>query len=175
MQTTSFSRIAAAATLVLLTATAARGQTPPPVSDTQRLQGGWVMTVIRDPSAPVLPPVQPGVFVMLFTAEGGVMSQQNNVFPPGLLSTGGAGAWERVSKNTFAVTQRFAVAYVDAVGGHPSNIIVQRLLVHYEASSNEMAGTADWAVLDLDGNVLFSEGFAVTLQRVSPQLVGSPF
>ncbi|HET9266704.1 MAG TPA: hypothetical protein VFO31_01020 [Vicinamibacterales bacterium] len=132
------------------------------------------MTVTPNPAVPVVPPVQPGVFVMLFTADGGVMSQQNDVPPPGMLSTGGAGAWERVGENLFAVTQRFSVAFVDALGGHASNFFVQRLLVHYE-SNDALAGAADFALLDLAGNVLFSAPFDVTLERIRPQLVGSPF
>ena len=166
-------RLAAVAAVLMLVPGLATGQTPAGKND-QRLQGGWVMTVTPDPAAPVMPPVQPGVFVMLFTADGGVMSQQNTVPPPGLLSTGGAGAWERVGENSFAVTQRMSVAFVDAVGGHASNVIVQRLLLHYE-SRDTMAGTADWALLDLAGHVLFSSPFEVTLERVKPQLVGSPF
>ena len=163
---------AALAVLMLMPGTAL-AQAPAAKSE-QRITGGWMMTVIPDPTAPVLPPVQPGVFVMLFTADGGVMSQQNDVPPPGMLSTGGAGAWERVSENSFAVTQRFSVAFVDAMGGHASNVFVQRLLLHYE-SRDAMSGTADFALLDLAGNVLFSAPFDVTLERIRPQLVGSPF
>jgi hypothetical protein len=174
MRTTLFSRAAAAAALVLVSATAALSQAPPPAADTQRLQGGWVMTVIPDPAVPALPPVQPGVLVMLFTSEGGVMSQQNDVPPPGFMSTGGAGAWKRVGPNSFAVTQQFSVAFLDATGGHSSNVFVQRLLLHYDAA-DELSGTADFALLDLNGNVLFSAPFTVTLERVKPQLVGSSF
>jgi hypothetical protein len=166
-------RLSASMAVLALIPALAAAQTPASKSE-QRLEGGWVMTVVPDPGAPVLPPVQPGVSVILFTADGGVMSQENEVPPPGMLATGGAGAWERVAENRFAVTQRYAVAFVDAVGGHASNIFVQRLLVHYE-SRDEMAGTADFALLDLAGNVLFSAPFAVTLERVVPQLVGSPF
>ena len=175
MRMTLLSRAAAALSFVLVSATAALSQAPLPAADNQRIHGGWVMTVIPDPSLPVLPPVQPGVFVMLFTSEGGVMSQQNSALPPGLVSTGGTGAWKRMGPNAFAVTQHFTVAALDATGGHPSNLIVQRLLLHYGASNDEMSGTADWALLGLNGNVLFSAPFTVTLKRVIPQLVGSPF
>ena len=170
---TTFRTAAIAASLVLLAATVTSAQTPP-AGNTQRLQGGWVLTVIPDPGAPVVPPVQPGVFVMLFTTDGGVMSQQNDALPPGLVETGGAGSWERVGEDRFAVTQRYTVALLDATGGHPANIVVQRLLLHYE-SRDRLAGTADWAALDLAGNVLFSAPFTVTLERVKPQLVGSSF
>ena len=170
---TSRLRLSASVAILALVPTLAAAQAPASKSE-QRLQGGWVMTVTPNPAVPVVPPVQPGVFVMLFTADGGVMSQQNDVPPPGMLSTGGAGAWERVGENLFAVTQRFSVAFVDALGGHASNFFVQRLLVHYE-SNDALAGAADFALLDLAGNVLFSAPFDVTLERIRPQLVGTPF
>ena len=44
------------------------------------------------------------------------ISHTNTVNPPGFIGTGGLGNWERVGNDELAVTQKFAVAIVDASG-----------------------------------------------------------
>ena len=163
------------ACLTFMVVPAVFAQTPPPRADNQHLQGGWVQTVLHDPGTPQLPPVQPNNALVLFTADGGVMSHNNTVNPPGFLGSGGIGNWARVGNNEFAVTQKFAVAFVDASGGHDVGFFVQRLLLHYGPTTDELSGTADFALVDLNGNVIFAAPFNVVLQRVPVQRVGDSF
>jgi hypothetical protein len=43
------------------------------------------------------------------------------------------------------------------------------------ATTNDLAGPADFALLDLGGNVVFSGQFFVSLRRIPVEGVGSPF
>jgi hypothetical protein len=164
-----------AVALLLAIATSAHAQTSAPKPDRQHLQGGWVLTIAEDPGAPVVPPVQPRTHLILFTGEGGVVSQWNTVAPPGFTQTSGIGAWKRVSDNEFEVTQYFQVATVNAVGGHDVGYFTQRFHLRYGATTDELSGPADFALLDVAGNVVFSGQFFVTLRRIAVDSVGSPF
>ena len=160
---------------LLLTATLTTAQTGRANGSSQKLSGGWAFSVVPDPLAPPVPPVQPGNHMVLFTAEGGVVSQFNTVSPPGFISTGGVGNWQRVGSNEFEVTQLFAVATLDAAGGHDFGYFRQRLLLHYDEALNTLSGDADFALIDLKGSVIFGGPFKVTLRRVPVERVGTPF
>src|SRR5262245_54711005 len=167
-------RLTSLAMLLAMT-TVASAQTPAARSDRQHLQGGWVVTIVGVPGAPVVPPVQPQTSLVLFTAEGGVISHLNAVPPPGIIQTGGIGAWKRVNDNEFEVTQYFQVAFVDASGGHDFGYFTQRLNLSYGATANDLSGPADFALLDMGGHVVFSGQFFVSLRRIPVEGVGSPF
>jgi hypothetical protein len=161
--------------VLLLSATLATGQTRGTNGGSQNLSGGWALSVVPDPLAPPVPPVQPAHHMVFFTPDGGALSLYNTVSPPGFISTGGTGNWQRTGNNEFEVTQKFAVATVDAVGGHDFGYFKQRLVLHYDASLDELSGDADFALIDLNGNVLFGGPFKVTLRRVAVERVGTPF
>ena len=168
-------KLAVIVSTFLSCAVIAAGQTPGPRSDNQQLQGGWVLSIVPDPGAPALPPVQPTTHLMMFTTDGGVVSQWNQVPPPGNIATSGIGAWRRTGNNEFEITQYFEAATVDASGGHSFGYFKQRLLLHYGPTSDDLSGPADFALMDLDGNVLFGGPFAVELHRIKVERVGSSF
>ena len=52
---------------------------------------------------------------------------------------------------------------------------MRRRAGRYGATTDELSGTADFALVLMNGNVLFSGAFNVVLQRVAVQRVGDPF
>ena len=56
-----------------------------------------------------------------------------------------------------------------------SAIFKQRLLQHYDETLNTLSGDADFALIDLKGNVIFGGPFKVALHRVPVERVGTPF
>ena len=72
------------------------------------------------------------------------------------------------TEHTGARLLRMGSAALRRVGNRP-------LLPHYGATTDGLSGTADFALVDMNGNVLFSGSFNVVLRRVAVQQVGDPF
>ena len=143
---------------------ACQGPEMPRFDSCQRLEGSWLYTV-SFPNPPGAPIVFQGLET--YAAGGGYSEADELSVMPGYLATAGHGAWKLIEgRGAFLLT--YVNLTYDAFGNATGSSKV-RQSARMDNQGKTYSGSGDFTYYDLNGNVVFTDTFTITAQRILVQ------